>query len=236
MRGLNRDSRESIFFGVSYVIAAEWSADAIKRLEFQKLLAENQLDFSQTRFGDGGFSLIRADPGSFIVNITSPAPKVTSLSISSERGAGLEIFCREAEAVCRAYRSVWTGEQVQILKCTATVRQLYSCTEHAFKYLWEERLGQKPEDFKHLGARPVLGGGLRLIMPPIKGDQEPLQIEVKVESFFRESGKMFIETVFVWPMPRLLNAGEQFDPKVRLAGVEQYSITKVCDFITLGVE
>jgi hypothetical protein len=51
----------------------------------------------------------------------------------------------------------------------------------------------------------VLGGGLRLVMPPVKEGAEPVQIEIKIESFFRESQKLFIETFFVWPQPSALS-------------------------------
>jgi hypothetical protein len=42
---------------------------------------------------------------------------------------------------------------------------------------------------------------------------------------------MFIETQFVWPQPRLLQATEKFDPGRRLNAVEQFAIQEVCDFI-----
>lgn len=68
-------------------------------------------------------------------------------------------------------------------------------------------------------------------MPPVKDDEEPLQIEVKIESFLRESKKMFIETLLLWPKPRLLPPDARFDPELRLKSVEDYAVTKVCDFI-----
>ena len=149
MQGLNPASRQSIYFGISYTVTAQWSSEAVKRLDFQRVLAEKQLDFSQTKFSEAGFSLVRREPSELVVNIASLGPGVSNISISSNQpSGGLEIFCREAEAVCRGYRQVWLEQQSRVLKCTATIRHLYSCGGHAFKYLWEERLGQKPEDFK----------------------------------------------------------------------------------------
>lgn len=232
MQALNLASRQSIFFSVSYIIASQWPSDAMKRLDFQRKLAQKQLDFPQTRTGVNDFTLARVEPSALLVKSASLGPNVSSISVSSERPAySLELFAKEAEAVCDAYRQTFLQQQCQILKCSAAVRHLYSCRDHAFKYLWEDRLSQNPQDFHRLGERPVLGGGLRLVMPPVKDDAEPVQIEIKVESYFREANKMFIETLFVWPKPRLLTPDEKFDPQLRLENVEEYAVTRVCDFV-----
>jgi hypothetical protein len=237
MQGFNLESRQSIYFGVGYLIAGQWSCNAIKRLDFQKLLAEKQLDFPKTHVGVHDFTLIRAEQSPLQIKLASLGPRVSSISISSENPVhSLELFCKEAEVVCEAYRRTWLQQQCQILQSNATVRHLYSCQEHAFKYLWEQRLGQDPQDFRHLGARPVSGGGLRLVMPAVKDDKEPVQIEIKIESFFREPNKMFIETLFVWPKPRLLPPEEKFKPALRLTSVEEYAVSKVCEFVLASKE
>ena len=51
MEGFNRQSRQSIYFDISYVIAREWPGDAMRRLEFQKSLAEKKLAFCQAATG-----------------------------------------------------------------------------------------------------------------------------------------------------------------------------------------
>ncbi len=233
MGNLNRDSRQSIFFSVGYTIASEWPSDTMHRLDFQKALAENQLDFPQTSVGVRDFTLVRKEPSALQVQIASVGPRVSSVMVSSDRPAhSLEYFCKEADVVCNAYREMFIKKECQILRCGVTIRHLYSCEDHAFKYLWEERLGQKPEDFSYLG-RPVLGGGLRLVMPPTQDSAEPVQIEIKMESFFRESRKMFIETAFVWPRPRLLQKDAKFEPAIRLTEVEKYAQGKVWDFISI---
>jgi len=233
MQALNLNSRQSIYFGISYVIALRWKPNAARRLEFQKKLAEQQLDFSQTRLGSQNFMLIRTEPSPLTINLSSSEPAGgANISISSGSPTyGLEMFCKEAQAVCLAYRQTWLPEQFQILRTTATIRHLYDCREHAFKYLWEERLGQNPEDFKFLGGRPVAGGGLRLLMPAAKDEKEPLQIEVKIESFLRQPKKLFTETILLWPKPRLLGENEGFDAGLRLQRVEEYATSEVCNFI-----
>jgi len=231
MQNFNRESRQSIYFDISYIIAREWTADIMKRLQFQKMLAEKQLDFPQTGAGPGDFTLARTEPSPLQVKVASLGPRVSSIFIGSENPAyTLELFAKEAKAVCGAYRQTWLSEPCQILQCSARIRHLYSCQDHAFKYLWENRLGQRPQDFHHLG-KPVLGGGLRLVMPPLKEDAEPVQIEIKTESFLRESKKIFVETFFLWPQPKLLAENMNFDVEARLKSVEKYATANVCDFI-----
>jgi len=232
MENFNTDTRQSIYFGVSYVVASEWSADAMKRLDFQRALAERQLDLPQTSVGARDFTLIRTEQSALQVKVASLGPSVSSISINADRPVHtLDLFGREAEAICDAYCQIWLKQQRQILQSNARIRHLYSCQGHAFKYLWEERLGQKPDDFRYLGKRPVLGGGLRLFMPPLKQDEEPVQIEIKIESFLREPKKMFIETIFVWPKPLPQAEDANFAPELRLKSVEKYATREVCDFI-----
>lgn len=232
MQGFNRESRQSIYFDVSYVIASQWSSDTMKRLDFQKTLAQQRLDFPKTAVGPHDFTLVRTEQSPLQIKVASLGPRVSNISISSENPVhSLELFGKEAEAVCDAYRQTWLQGQCQILQCNARIRHLYSCNDHAFKYLWEDWLGQNPQDFHYLGKRPVLGGGLRLVMPPLKEETEPFQIEIKIESFFQESKKMFIETFFVWPKPRLLPPDVKFDPEFRLKRVEKYAAREVCDFV-----
>jgi hypothetical protein len=232
MISFNRESRQSAFFEVSYVIANEWPSDTLQRLDFQKALAERQLDFPQTNVGPNNFTLIRTEQSPLQVRVSSLGPRVSSISTSSKRPAhSLDLFSKEAEAVCDAYRQTWLKQQCQIIQCSARIQHLYSCQDHAFKYLWEERLGQQPEDFAYLGKRPVLGGGLRLVMPPVKEERQPVQIDVKIESIFPELRKISIDTLFVWPQPRLLAINEKFDPELRLKTVEEYAVNEVCNFV-----
>jgi hypothetical protein len=204
----------------------------MKRLDFQKTLAEMQLDFPQTNVGPNSFTLVRTEQSHLQVKTASLGPRVSNISISSRRPAySLDLFSKEADAVCQAYQQTALKQQCQILQASARIQHLYSCHDHAFKYLWEDRLAQEPQDFSYLGKRPVSGGGLRLVMPPTKDDPEPVQIEIKIESFFPEARKIFIDTFFVWPQPRLLAKDEKFDPESRLKRVEEYAVNEVCDFV-----
>lgn len=233
MQKVNRNSRTSIHFSVGYLLAGQWAAEKPRCLDFQKALLESEMDFGQTTFAGNRFTLIRNEPSNMQVVLEVPGPQVAGVTVTSAHPQyDLAMFQKEADAVMEAYRRIWPMQQYQVLQCSARMHQLYSCTEHAFKYIWEDRLGQKPDDFAALGGRPVGGGGLRLVMPPaaIEG-QEPSNIEIKVESYFRELSKLFVETVFVWPQPRIIGSGETFDASYRVGLVDTYADNEVWNFV-----
>jgi hypothetical protein len=233
MQDINRESRTSIYYGITYVLAMPWSGDKAAAVDFQKALLDNELDFSQTNIQPNLFTLLRREHSNLQVRLESLGPQVSSVQISSTKPEyELEMFVKEAKAVCRAYQQTWQQRDCQVINCNAKIQHLYSCRDHAFKYLWETRLAQEPDDFRCLGNRPVAGGGLRLVMPPYaSAGQEPCSIEIRMESFLREPKKLFVETIFVWPRPRLLRKDENFDPKDRLETVEKYAAEEVWAFL-----
>lgn len=235
MQKVNKDSRTSIQFSIGFLLAAQWTAEKSRCLDFQKSLLEREMDFGQTTFTGNRFTLLRNEPSNLQVIVESPGPQVCGVSVTSVHPQyDLAMFQKEAEAALDAYQAVWPAAQYQVLQCSARMQQLYSCSEHAFKYIWEDRLGQKPQDFAAFGGRPVAGGGIRLVMPPasIEG-QEPCSIEVRIESYFREPAKLFVETVFVWPQPRVV-ARQKFDPAERIGTVEAYMDSEVWRFLVGG--
>jgi len=232
MNGFNRDSRRSHHFGINYVVTKAWTPDSKKILDFEKALLENKIENLTRNINKTFLELARKEESHLRIRIASVGPDVSNVLVNSVRPVyNLDLFIEEADAIYDAYHQTWVKNMpCQIVRCDATIRHLYSCTEHAFKYLWETRLGQKEEDFKYLGGRPILGGGLRLVIPATK-EPDPVHIEIKIESFFEAIQEMFIETQFVWPQPRLLQATEKFDPGPRLTSVEGYAIKEVCDFL-----
>ncbi|HOM61904.1 MAG TPA: hypothetical protein PLX18_09250 [Anaerohalosphaeraceae bacterium] len=230
-----RESKTSSHFSISFVIAGGWTAEPSVQIDFQKALLENGLEFSQTNFYKNGFQLRREAPSSPLqILLESPAPQIHNLKILAiSPNCDLDYFCREAEAVTIAYQQIWPAEQYQILNTTARIDHLYSTKIHAFQYLWENRLNQSPEDFKALGGRPVHGGGLRLLIPPHSaGTQEPVTIELRIESFLREPSKLLVETAFTWPKPRIISREGRFGPRPYLETVENFAATEVWNFIT----
>jgi len=232
MNGFNRESRRSHHFGINYVVATAWTPESKKILAFEKALLDNKIENLTRNINKTFVELLRKEESHLRIRISSLGPDVSNILATSERPAyDLEFFIKEADAIYDTYRQTWIENRpCQILRCDATIRHLYSCKEHAFKYLWETRLGQKEGDFRCLGGRPILGGGLRLVLPAIEGP-DPVNIEIKIESFFQETKIMFIETQSVWPQPRLLQPDEKFDPRPRLTFVEKYATEEVCDFL-----
>lgn len=231
---INRNSKTSSHFSLQYLLAGPWNQDRLKTVEFEKALLDSGLDFSQINIHEKGFSLNRTQPSQLQIKIESPGPQVTTVQIISQNPQyDLGMFCRDAEAVTTAFQQTWPADHYQILTSTGKIHHLYSSQTHAFKYLWEERLGQNPADFKALGSRPVAGGGLRLLMPPhsVEG-AEPVSIELRIESFLRETNKLFIETVFTWPRPKVINGDQGFEPELAMDAVEQFAANEVWNFIS----
>jgi len=234
MEPINRQSKTSIHFSISYAFAMQWVPDKSKNLDFQRALLENGLDFSQINVTERQFTLFRAEHSPLRVVIESNGPQVCSLhAVAQNPTCDLDMFTMDADAVCSGFLQTWPAEQYQLVRRAAKIHHLYSCNTHAFGYLWEKRLGQSPEDFQALGQRPVAGGGLRLVMPPVNlPDSEPNSIEVRIESFMRETTKLFIETAIVWPKPVIIQKNEKLNPKSLMQQTENYATNEVWNFLT----
>ena len=234
MEAINPETRTSVYFGITYVLAMDWIPEKSKTINFQKALLDNGLDFSQTNTLGNVFTLIRSQPSRLQIKLESPTRQVSSIHIIAQNpSSDLEMFIQETDAVTKAYQQAWPSDQYQILRSVAKIQHLYSSREHAFKYLWEGRLGQSPQDFECLGKRPVAGGGLRLIMPPYSsGDEEPHSTEIRIESFLQEPRKILIETASAWPKPRTLQKEEKFNSGSLLEPLEKYAINEVWTFLT----
>lgn len=233
MDHIQKNTKTTSYFGIQYLLAGNWRPDRHNLVEFEKALINNGLDFSQTQLSDKSFVLIRSESSPLQIKLESSGPQVMSIHITAQNPAyDLEMFCRDVEAVISAFQSTWPADQYQLLNTTGKIHHLYSSQTHAFKYLWETRLCQQAEDFKALGSRPVAGGGLRLLMPPHSVDgAEPVSIELRIESFLRETNKLFVETVFTWPRPRMINSDEPFGPHAAMAQIERFAAEDVWNFI-----
>lgn len=233
MDAINRQSKTTSLMHLQYLLAGHWLPERIKTVEFEKALLDNGIDFAQTNQYEKGFALSRMQPSPLQIKLESPGPQVMMLQCFAQNPQyDLDLFCRDCHAVVSAFARTWPAEHYQVLTCTAKLHHLYSSQMHAFQYLWENRLGQRPQDFISLGNRPVAGGGLRLLMPPHTPDGgEPVSIELRIESFLRETNKLFVETVFTWPRPRILKKEDEFAPQFLMETVEQFAANEVWNFI-----
>jgi hypothetical protein len=231
---INRQSKTTSFMHLQFLLAAPWLPERVKTVEFQRALLDSGLDFTQTNLYDRGFVLNRVQASPLQVKLDASGPQLMTLQIVAQNPQyDLDMFCRDCQAAISSYVKTWPAEHYQVLSSTAKIHHLYSSKTHAFQYLWESRLGQRPDDFRTLGNRPVAGGGLRLLMPPhAKEGAEPVSIELRIESFLRETNKLFVETVFTWPKPRILKKEEDFAPGQLMESVEQFAAEEVWNFIT----
>lgn len=219
--------------GINYVLSPPPKISKKHYLDFQKALVDKGIDFD----GGGDVPEIHIErktpPLQIRVIASKEAPVGQLLIIAPKPDRSSEVFGKEADAIVRAFQETWqTPRQIQILSCDSTIRYLYEANgEHAFQELWESRLKQ-PKGSLNALSRPVLGGGLRFVMPPIPDEPNPTQIEVKIESYLQDTKKIFVEVEFKWPQPK--DVGSLFDPMKRLMTIEEYIENQVKPFIEEG--
>ena len=226
------ESQTTIHKGIAFIFTPFTGVDKRTSLKFQAQLIERGLDFSRTQDAENVLAVTREKPTALEINVKllqTPvgAPLGQVLMLGPHDAHDGQMFEREVEAVIEAFNDVWFDSNRQLLRCEVTVRDLFeSEMDHAFQELWVHRLSQREDALAALG-RPVLGGGLRLVMPPIPGDLSSCQIEVKIESFLQDTKKIFVETQFVWPNP----ISGPMDPSIRLKAVDDYVSDSVIPFI-----
>jgi len=228
------DSRQIIHIGVNFRIAPMPILDVQSNLNFQQSLVTHGIDFTRVQFTEREMVVARDTAARLEVKLAAVGPPSVGqlLILAPHPGRDLTLFAKEAEAVVEAFEATWPTQPRQIISRDATMRDLYETSaEHAFRELWEVRLHQPPDSLAALG-RPVLGGGLRFVMPPQPDDPEPVQIEVKIESFLRDAKKIFVEAQFTWPSPK--PPGSPFDPADRLEQVNEFIESRVVPFMADG--
>ncbi len=233
---MNPNSRQIIHMGINFTLSPMPIINVHSNLEFQKSLATWGIDFSKVEFKEREVLVVREVPTRLEVKVAAIQPPAIGqlLILAPHSGSDLTLFGREAEAIVKAYASTWPTEKRQIISCDATLRDLYAASgDHAFRELWEIRFGQSLDALSVFG-RPVLGGGLRLVMSPQPDDLQPVQIEVKIESFLRDATKLFVETQFKWPRP--MPPGASLDPMSRLNRVDEFVEEKVVPFMMGGID
>jgi hypothetical protein len=213
---VNTKTRASIHYGINFIVAPHPVVDSDSRLDFQKHLLKVGMEFTAATHSSASLELKRDDPP-LKLSVMLLGPQVGQvLLVAGSPNRPLAFFEEEVEQVCAAYQETW-GLPKQFLSRDASIRCLYSCQNcpHTFQYLWEGLLGKQESDAAAF-ERPLQGGGLRFVMPPLADESpEPSMIEVKVESFLKDPSKLFVETHITWPQPRQDNvfeiAGELLD-------------------------
>lgn len=218
-----------LHLGINYVLSPPPEIDKKRCLEFQRTLAEAGIGFNSANDSSQEILIDRKlKPLQIRVIANANTPVGQLLIIAPHPDRPLALFCKEVEQIIEAFKETWK-EHRQILSCDSTLRYLYaSSSTHGFRELWETRLRQ-PEDALGAFGRPVLGGGLRFVMPPIQGQNDSAQIEVKIESYLQDHRQIFVEVDFKWHQPKL--PGASFEPTERLEAVNAYLENQVIAFI-----
>jgi hypothetical protein len=207
-----------------------WQAPLV--LDFQQVLLNEGVDIDNVSYTDTEITLTRETLPLQIKVIATGPPVIGQLVIVAPNpDRNLDVFGKECEAIIGAFNHTWPHVK-QIIARDCTIRYLYESTYgHAFKELWEERLGQSEKSLNKL-ERKILGGGLRLVMAPLEGETDPSQIQIKVESYLKDSKKMFVEAEFKWP--QVIPAGSPFNSVELLNKVDKYIENQIVSFITEG--
>lgn len=228
---MNPNSRQTIHLGINFVFAPFASIDRRSFIAFQNALAEECIEVKNATIRDQEITIVRDTPTGLQVRVIAlGAPGIGQmLIVASNPSPPLNVFTEEVVGICKSFDATWPNPNRQLISSDATIRALFETeSSHAFQEIWERRLKQTQQSLGVFG-RPVLGGGLRFVMPPVQGEAKPVQIEVKIESFLQNSKKVFVDTQHTWPLP--MPPGTKFEPELRLKQVDDYLGNQVLSFI-----
>ncbi len=224
-------SRYILHLGINFITIPAPSVTPQSSLAFQQAIISSGLEFIRAENPKNRVVLTREVPSPLQISVSMLESQVGQVLIVSPRPKGtLDLFIQEAEAALEAFETVWPAQNRQIIKSDGTIRELYETTsKHAFQELWEKRLGQPSQSLAAF-ERPIRGGGLRFVMDPLPNEDDPVQIEVKIESFLRDTTKIFVETQFTWPRPTA--PGIPFAARERLSQMNSYIENQVRAFLS----
>lgn len=231
MARIEKGDQIEFHFGVNYVISPAPTLTQKSFLAVQERLTDAGLSFGVTKRDERAFVLTKESqsPTLQLQIASDPANPVGQfLVIEPTPASPIEHFIKKTDACISAFKAVWPSP-FQILKRDTCIRQLYECrgADHAFRFLWEERLHQTGAAIAGF-KKKIGGGGLRLVFPPESPDQP--MVEVKVESLLANPKRLFIESQFTWQQP--LPAGSDFDAADILRKTYNFALREVVDFIT----
>lgn len=228
---MHTEHRQTIHMGINYIVSPVPTIDKQSYLKFQQSIFAQGLEFAHTFIGEHEMHISRESPSRLDIRVVagSDAPFGQILIVApSQINGELDLFMREAEAIVEAFMMTWPSPNRQIIRSDAALRDLFATSEeHAFQELWERRLGQTADKLAVLG-KPVLGGGLRFVMP--EQPEDAVVVEVKIESYLRDSTKIFIDTQMVWPHPSA--PGQSFELRDKLAQINDFVEDRVIPFMT----
>jgi hypothetical protein len=223
------DHQKFIHLGINFVTSPRPILTQQKILEFQQAIINNGLEYSRVEQNEEALNIVREKVSPLTIRVISPnQPLGQIIVISQFPKQPLNLFIDEACAAIDAFNDVWGLDKRQVLAGDTTLRELIETTSpHAFQELWEERLEQSSKALA-LFERPVRGGGLRFVLDPKPGDLQSSQMEVKIESYLKDTTKIFVEIHSKWQSSK---PQTEFDVKNRLDEVQAFLGEKVHNFL-----
>ena len=223
-------SRQIVHLGIHWVFAPPPIINNKISLQFQQELISRSIAITNTGYRDDLITIVRDQPIPLRIMVIAPPKQLTGelVIISDSFSILFESFIQETEFIVESFDNCWQLGQRQIVSQDAVESDLYETdAQHAFQEIWETRLKQSGDSLTALGG-PVLGGGMRFVIPPQQN--MPAQKEIKIESFLRDARKIFIETQFLWPQS--MPTGTPFAPREKLSEVNNYAKKDVVRFLS----
>lgn len=225
-------SKKNIHIGINFLLAPSPVYDKESSLRFQSQLESEKIEISNVSYVNNQISIVRQTPtNSLDIKLINVAPQVTQFVVLiGQPEYSFEIIEEEIDRIFKVYNNIWPTFGRQLLASDVTIRSLFdSSSSHAFQEIWVNRLKQDPLDLSLLG-RPIQGGGLRLVMPPVNQlDPNDFFVDLKIESFFQDPSKIFVEALFNWKIAVTLT--ENIIASEKLKKVEDFLNKNVVDFI-----
>lgn len=229
---MKNHSSKLLHVGISLLMAPGVAINQRAVLAFQQAILEQGLEYDKIDASNPNRIVIvreRVSPLSIFVQVEQPILLPQLTVVAPHPKVLVDTFITETEAAARAFEQIFPAKNRQIIRGDATIRRLLETSkDHAFQELWEERLGQKGESLQVFG-QPIRGGGLRFVMDPVQNSSDPIEIEVKIESYLQDTSKIFVETIFRWLKPTAPGEGLSISARMKL--IDDYMNDQVNQFL-----
>jgi hypothetical protein len=228
---MKKFSEQLFHLGISFLTLPGITISNQTSLKFQQELNSSGLEFTKVDKSPDNkmIAILRETPSPLHIIVSMQQPPAAQLTVLAPKPKTTkDLFIDEVEAVTSAYQSTWPVNVRQVVHSDGALRELIEASggvAHAFQELWEMRLKQSGDSLKIFG-KPVRGGGLRFVLDPLPNETDPVQIEVKIESYLQDTRKIFVETIFNWFAQTPIN------PRDRINSMDEFVKNRVHKFLS----
>ena len=225
------ESQRVIHIGLNYVVAPKRPLTVDEKLQFQKELSLIGLEAENTAKKEGGIGVKALYEGApVIVETFMNSPNTGQLLILMPENPSSLLFPQISDAVGDIYLRIFADPKPQVFPARdGCVRKLYACSAeypHAFKYIWEKMLGKTQSDLSALG-KPIAGGGLRFVIPPL--ENHPVETQIRIESLLKDPTQLWVEVKMKWLKPEKVETG--FQAGALFKQINDFIDEKVAEFM-----